>query len=162
MQDDSVITPGPVDPADVASASAVSVAAPQKSPLDILEDILAESQQDGGADATTAGVGRDVLDAGDFSMEGSGVDAVAVPDEAVLRQQVDTDMAAQAVVDQQDILVKIEELKTITDTPEYKAGLAQEVATESARQTHKHSLEGSEILQLKHIKIPVEVANVST
>jgi len=69
---------------------------------------------------------------------------------------------AQAVVDQQDILVKIEELKTITDTPEYKAGLAQEVATESARQTHKHSLEGSEILQLKHIKIPVEVANVST
>lgn len=109
---------------------------PQKSPLDLLEDILNESKNAGGAADPAA--------------------AAAAEAEAIAAQQAEKISQMQAqnkVADEQAIEQGIAELSSIKDTPAYQARIQQEAATVQAHDQQADAQRGFEIKQLSHKKI---------
>lgn len=136
MADQTTSQPFPKSPAPTG----------QKSPLDILEEILneADAQEDG--DTAAAGAPK------------AGATPAAepqVPDaeiQAQIKQQEEQHKQQDAIALQQ----KIEELKTITQTPEYQAAQTQDHAKEEKLHQEEEERAATEIRQLQHTKIPVD------
>ena len=138
------------DPAAIPD-SASAPAKAQKSPLDILEEILKEADSQ---DAAKAGSTPSAA-------------APASPDPAVTPEQTaEADAAVQAQIAQQQeaqrqqdqiaLQQQIEALKTISDTPQFQAAQEQHQEEQDVRDSEDVGRVGNEIRQLEHIKIPVD------
>lgn len=135
-----------------SASSPASAPSGQKSPLDILEEILKES------DAQKTGV------AGAGSDSASGQAAAGdepQPSDEELQAQIQQQQEAQRLADEAALKQQIEELKTINQTPQYQAAQAQDQAEADERQHEADELVGLEIRQLEHTKIPVDTATTS-
>lgn len=116
---------------------------PQKSPLDILEEILKDKGGAGQADATSVVSATTTIDPAKLEAE---QEAVKLAEVKVLEQQ-------RLQEDQAEIATRQAELQQAKDTPAYQARVQQaQVETQQASdQTQAQS--GHEIKQLQHIKV---------
>lgn len=138
MSDDSQL---PQDPAQQPAAPAGD---DQKNPLDVLEELLAQSQASAGGGAPALG------------QPATNPTAPPEPDSAeVARQEAERQAAAaqQEQVDQQEIAAQRQALEAVKETPEYQARV-QQIEEEKAEQTQQHAnQDGFEVNQLEHKKI---------
>ncbi len=132
-------TPSPVDPTAAQAPAG-------KSPLEMLEEMLqaTQAQQPAATPAPTQTAAAPAPQAG-------ATPPVAEPqlDPAVIAQ-AQADSNAQ---DQVDLKAKLEELKTISQTPEYQARVAQNQAAVNEEAQQQSAIQGYEIHQLDHKKI---------
>lgn len=133
-------------PAGGAAPTPAPAGAPgaQKSPLDVLEDILNESKGAGGAGADPA--------AAKAAAEAQ-VAADAAKAEAEAMAQVQADMEKQRVEDQQQLQQQISNLSSIKDTPAYQARVAQDEEKKRQDAATASAGEGFDIVQLGHTKV---------
>lgn len=130
-------TPPPVDPTAAQAPAG-------KSPLEMLEEMLQATQAQ--QPAATPAPAQTAA-----SPQGGTPPPVAEPqlDPAVIAQ-AQADSNAQ---DQVDLKAKLEELKTISQTPEYQARVAQNQAAVKEEAQQQSAIQGYEIHQLDHKKI---------
>ncbi len=120
----------PTDPANPG--------APQKSPLDILEDIL----------------GKDPNAAGAAVPDASPAPADAPPSQPQpTLEEIRALEQEMAVRDQAALAAKQAEMASITESPEYQVRVTQDEAAAEQTATASDALEGFEIKQLDHTKI---------
>lgn len=119
--------------------------APQKSPLDLLEDILADAQKKDSAKA------EEKVEAAKNEEQ-----AKAAADQAATDAAIEAEKEKHRLEDEALLKQKQEELKTIVDTPEYQAKMAQEEAADKQEAEEFSAGQGFDITQLKHTKIQVD------
>jgi hypothetical protein len=144
----------PADPTSVvpsdSTAPAADPNAPQKSPLDILEEILGDAAKSGAAPG--AGAAPGTAGSADAPAEPPKPQIPAEPQ--ISPEELAAKEAAQKAKDEADILQKQAELQTITQTPEYHARVEQNAAAEASAHEHDTDGQGFEIIQLEHKKLP--------
>lgn len=148
----------PATNAPQISSDPAASAADQKSPLDILEQLLKDSKKD---DATApAASNPGASDPGGIVGSGAseaapGGDAAAQP--AVLTPEqiaeLDAKLAAQRELDQQKVEQTLHELDSVKVSPQYQARVQQQ--EEEAHQKQEEAIEhdGHQIHQIGHTKI---------
>jgi len=113
----------------------------QQNPLDVLEDILNDAKK---------GRGKAV------AMDGSaGGDASQTPEKTdeQLLQVVQAKGAQQQIQDEEQVKVKLAELKTVAQSSQYQAGIDQKKQAEEQQTDDAAEQEGQDIIQLQHTKI---------
>ncbi len=126
---------GLLDPAGGAPAG------DQKNPLDVLEELLKESQ----AKIGPPGGGK----AADAPAEPAG----PTPEQLQQQAELEERLRQQAVLDQQAIEKRRIELLGLKDTPQYQARVQQDQAKADDLQSKDTAGQGFQILQLDHTKI---------
>lgn len=111
----------------------------QKSPLDILEEILSEK-------------GASAGDPGGMQAEASVAPVVPEPPQPTAEELAQLE-AARLAQDQAELQQKQAELQTITQTPQYQARVEQEEAAKQQHDQQETAQEGFEIKQIEHTKI---------
>jgi hypothetical protein len=119
----------------------------QKSPLDILEEILRESKDQGGGGP--AGPGQPPEPEGPVV----GEDGLTDEERAAQQAEREAEKERQRQEDAAALQQQLQALKTIDQTPQYQARVAQEQAEVAADAAKDAALDGFEIFQLKHTKI---------
>lgn len=109
-----------------------------KNPLDVLEEILKDAKAKGGAGNAPSGPSPEEL---------------AAEEEARQLAEAQQVMAEKQNEDQQQIVQQIQELQTITQTPENQARLGQINDKKKKEESQKAAGEGFEIEQLGHSKV---------
>ncbi|HYD34660.1 MAG TPA: hypothetical protein VD999_01190 [Vitreimonas sp.] len=119
---------------------------PQKSPLEILEEILGDAKNKAGAGAPAA---ESAQSAGAVAADPAATSA----DEAAKLAEIQARIEQQKIVDQQLLTQQLADLKQIEQTPEYQAKVSQEHAKEEADAAKVAATDGFEIVQLGHKKV---------
>lgn len=134
---------------DPTTVPAAPVPAPksdaQKSPLDVLEEILNESKGSSGGPAVDPAAAKAAAEAQ--------AAAEAAKAEAEAMAKVQADMERQRLEDQQKLKEQITDLKTIKDTPAYQARVAQDEEKKQEAAATAVAGAGYEIVQLDHTKV---------
>ncbi len=132
--------------------------ADQKSPLDILEEILGDAAKKGGAGAAAGAV--PTSDAPNTPADPTmSADRQAQPppppqEPAMTIEEAEAIKQAHLEADQVALQQKVAELQTITQTPQYQARVEQNTAAATTSEEQTNSQAGFEIVQLEHKKIP--------
>lgn len=169
MTDDQSLptVPMPADPAsnDAGAdpqAQASTQVGPQKSPLDILEELLSDAR--GKSPGSQAGEEPKVPDLsgmadlsspsgggkGEPSAEEAAAQAARKQAEEAERQKL---MAEQQIEDEQQLAVQRQAMEEIKTTPEYQARVQQEEEKKQQQAQDVANQTGFEIVQLQHKKI---------
>lgn len=141
------VTPAPtVPPVPAPSTDATTPAAPSKSPLEILEEMLQASRTQGPAALDT-----NALDGGQPAASPAAPAAAEEPQPT----QADTQAAmdAHAIVDQEQIQQQLAQMQEIKNTPEYQARIAQDSAKATEEASKNAQGDGFQIKQLGHTKL---------
>lgn len=109
----------------------------QKNPLDVLEELLQKTKEKQGLGEDTAAEQAEREEA----------------EKAAIEQQRLEEAQRQAALDAQGILDQRASLKTLQDTPQYQARMAQEAETQQNKQQTLTAQDGFQIEQLKHTKV---------
>ncbi len=135
---------GGLSGADPASDPAADPAA-QRNPLDVLEELLKESQAKVGA----PGGGLPGGGTGPVPAEPAG----PTPEQLQAQAEMEERLRQQAVIDQQAIEERRAELEQIKNTPQYQARVQQDQEKADQQQTQQAAGQGFDIKQLEHTKI---------
>jgi hypothetical protein len=132
----------------------------QKSPLDILEELLADSKKNSAAGTATDQAGNEAAVA---APTGGGGEAPAeaasqatnapgemTPEE---RAALDAKIAQQQIEDQQTMQQTLAGLAEVSTTPQYQARVQQQAEEIEKQKQHQQEQDGHEIRQLKHTTI---------
>lgn len=144
QSDTSTQGPAPAQPGQPAPSPNAGSAA-KKSPLEILEEILAESQQKaaaGGEGGPQNGDGQPL------AVDEVGRDEAARQEALAAEQE-----AAKLAQDKVALEQKIAELKALDQTPENQARLAQLKAEAASHDGELEAQEGFEIRQVSHDQV---------
>lgn len=142
--DPGAADPGAVDP----GAAPADGGAGQKSPLDVLEELLKESQAKAGA----AGQGPGAP-GGMGAMEPAPDPNQPTPEQLQLQAEMEEKLRQQAIIDQQHLEEQRVALGQIKDTPQYKARVQQDQDKVDEQQSKQSAGQGFDIKQLEHTKI---------
>jgi hypothetical protein len=129
--------PNQPGPAPVPSSTQPSTNPAQKSPLDILEEIL--QQKDGAGGTAEPVVAQPAVDP-------AAQEAAQLAEIKALEQQ-------HLVQDQAELAVRQAELATATQSTAYQARVQQDQASQQESKAHATASEGYDIQQLQHTKI---------
>lgn len=155
MADDPIQTSDPTTvaandagAASDAGATPADPQAPQKSPLDILEELLKDSKKgaDGGAGDASGS------DAASTSSAETPPPATGemTPEE---RAALDAKIAEQAAKDQQVMQQTLQGLESVKTSPQYQAKVEQETKQAEEKQHEDEEHDGHQIRQLGHTTI---------
>lgn len=109
-----------------------------KNPLDVLEEILKDAKSKGGAGNAPSGPSAEEL---------------AAQEEARQLAEAEQVMSEKKKDDEEKLKLQIQELQTITDTPENQARVEQIEEKKQQEANQKVADEGFEIEQLGHSKV---------
>lgn len=127
------------------STDPAQAGAPQKSPLDMLEDILADAQK------------KDQAKKGETEAAAKAeAEAKAAAEKAAQEAALEAEKLRQQQEDELQLKQKQEELKTIVETPQYQARVDQQQAEEQKHAAEDAAGAGFQITQLGHTKIQVD------
>lgn len=128
---------------DMADTSPTSNSSQQKSPLDVLEEILNESKQGGeGTPAVPSGPTPEELAAQQQAAE-----------QAALLAQAQTQMEQAKARDEQELKAQLTELQQAYQSPQYHEAVRQKTEKQQSDDQQKSDSAGYDIKQLEHKKI---------
>jgi len=143
MTDDQVIPPAATpDPSADPNANPVAPGAPQKTPLEILEEILGKQKAAGSGGASAPETAKSES-APDYAEAERLQKLQAIEQEEAVLKARDDAAAAQT----------LQQIKDATQDPNYQAVVEQEKAVEAAQTQQQVAQTGFEIKQLTHKKI---------
>jgi hypothetical protein len=143
--DPSLVPATPTVSPDPVQANVPTSGTPQKSPLDMLEDILADAQK------------KDQAKKGEVEAAAKAeAEAKAAAEKAAQEAALEQEKVRQQQEDEALLHQKQEELKTIVETPEYQARVEQQTAEEQKHADETAAGAGFQITQLGHTKIEVD------
>jgi hypothetical protein len=145
------------DPSLASGGNAGGGDLPQKSPLDILEELLNDTKAKGGAkgksSAALPGVNPGVPDGGaaDEAAEAAAkAEEAAKAAEEAERQRI---IAQRKLEDEQHLIAQRAAMEELKNTPQYQARVQQDQQEEEEHKQHDEAVQGYEIKQLEHKKI---------
>lgn len=132
----------------VGSNSGGAQADDQKSPLDILEQLLKDSKKDEAASDQAASPQTPGLAAP--GGEESAQPAALTPEQIA---ELDAKLAAQREIDQQKVEQTLSELNSVKTSPQYQARVQQQQQEDQEKQEEAVEHDGHQIRQVSHTKI---------
>lgn len=130
--------------AGAAGADPATDPAAQKNPLDVLEELLKESQ---------AKVGGGSMPGMPGDPGAAAEPAGPTPEQLQLQAEYEEKLRQQAILDQQALEQKRAELEEIKHTPQYQARVQQDQEKADVQQAKSSAGQGFDIKQLEHTKI---------